>query len=144
MKELNQSQHIIFILGGVLMVIGAVLFAMFLFQRISCWIMLVGAILFAAMQYEQKYLGSDIVVRRLRRIMMVSAVCLVAAGLFMVEDAYHFLKPIVTSNLNNNQLYLKVFHHNWVVLLLIGAILEIYSTQRLNSELKQINPLKKA
>ena len=136
MKELNQSQRIIFILGGVLMVIGAVLFAMFLFQRISCWIMLVGAILFAAMQYEQKYLGSDI--------MMVSAVCLVAAGLFMVEDAYHFLKPVVTSNLNNNQLYLKVFHHNWVVLLLIGAILEIYSTQRLNSELKQINPLKKA
>ena len=71
MKELNQSQRIIFILGGVLMVIGAVLFAMFLFQRISCWIMLVGAILFAAMQYEQKYLGSDIVVRRLRHIMMV-------------------------------------------------------------------------
>jgi len=137
MKELNQLQKILLTIGGILMVVGAVLYAMFLFQPISCWVMLVGALLFAAMQYQQKYLGIELVVRRLRRIMMVSAGCLVASGLFMVEDSFHFLMPIVTSNLNNYMLYVKVFHHNWVVLLLIGALLEVYSTQRINSELKQ-------
>ncbi len=139
MKELNQYQRIIYFLGGLLMVVGAVLYAMFLFQPISCWVMLIGAILFVAMQYEQKYLGTELVVRRLRCILMFAASCLVAAGVFMVEDTYHYLKPMITTYLSNSLFYVKVFHHNWVVLLLIGTLLEVYATQRMSSELRTTN-----
>ncbi len=137
MKELNQLLQYIYFLGSLLMVVGAILYAMFLIPKISCWVMLIGAIMFSAMQYKQKYLGKELVLCRLRRIMLFSSVCLIAAGAFMLEDSYEFLKPFASNWLGSYSLYIKVFYHNWVVLLLIGAVLELYSTQRINSELKK-------
>lgn len=51
------------------MVAGAGLYAFLLIQPIACWLMLVGAILFALMQSRQRYLGTVLAIRRLRKIM---------------------------------------------------------------------------
>ena len=47
MKQLNKTQSALFLIGGVLMVIGAGCFAFLYEQQVVCWIYLVGALLFA-------------------------------------------------------------------------------------------------
>ena len=50
MKQLSKIQSILFLIGGVLMVIGAGCYAFLLGQKVVCWVYLVGALLFAWMQ----------------------------------------------------------------------------------------------
>ena len=99
--------------------------------------MLVGAILFALMQSRQRYLGTVLAIRRLRKIMSLAGWGFILAGIFMVEDAYHFLRPIFTGSLDGYSSYVSIFHHNWVILLLISAVIEMYTTHRISYELKK-------
>ena len=59
MKQLSKTQNIIFLVGGVLMVIGAGCFAFMWQQEIMCWIYLIGAVMFATMQMMQTYSGNN-------------------------------------------------------------------------------------
>ena len=59
MKQLNTIQSALFLIGGVLMVIGAGCFVFMFAQPIVCWIFLAGALLFAAMQVNQTYEGHN-------------------------------------------------------------------------------------
>ena len=52
MKQLNKIQSIIFLVGGLLMVVGACCFAIMWQQDIVSWVYLVGALLFAVIQID--------------------------------------------------------------------------------------------
>ena len=119
------------------MVAGAGLYAFLLIQPIACWLMLAGAIAFALMQSRQRYLGTSLSIRRLRKIMSLAGWGFILAGFFMVEDSYHFLRPVFAGSLDGYSSYVSIFHHNWVILLLISAIIEMYTTHRISYELKK-------
>ena len=73
MKQLNKIQTSIFILGGVLMVIGAGCFAFgyMIYPQLTLytsWLFLLGTVAFSVMQSIQLYEGSSQVVHRLKRI----------------------------------------------------------------------------
>jgi phosphatidylglycerophosphate synthase len=135
MKQLNKIQSILFLIGGALMVIGAGCFAFMWQQQITCWIYLAGALMFTVMQSVQTYEGTDITLRRLKRIQAFANLLFVLAGLLMADNAYGFFRSMFT-NVND---YLNVIYNKWVVLLLIAAILEVYTVHRIDHELSKKN-----
>lgn len=95
------------------------------------------------MQMIQTYKGTSITIRRLRTIMVIADVAFIVAGLLMFENGWHLLyRQIVygsgdVPNISMHIKYLKYINNNWVVALLIAAILEMYSMNRISSELKK-------
>ncbi len=119
------------------MVVGAGLFV-FSNKQLASWIFLVGAIAFVSMQMQQQYEGTNFVIRRLRRIMTLADICFILAALLMVENAYNFLLPLFVDHLQNGlNDYIIYIMGKWVVMLLIAAILEVYTTHRISSELEK-------
>jgi hypothetical protein len=144
MKELNKTQNIIFILGGLLMVIGAGCYSFMVKQGLACWIFLVGAVMFAIMQCMQIYEGNNFTIKRLKRIMTFADIMFVLSGLLMVDSAYKFLLPLFR-DYNGSEgyyTYIEMIYNKWVVLLLIAAVLEVYTTHRISSELEKENAKK--
>lgn len=146
MKQLSKTQTILFFIGGLLMVAGAGCAALLSplpgfqpFMRVVCWLFLAGAILFACVQMMQTCLGTSFVVRRLKRIMTFADLCFVVAGLSMVEDNYQFLADFFSQRTD----YLTLISRKWVALLLIGAVLEMYTQHRIGHELKKEKNAKK-
>lgn len=110
------------------MVCGA---AMGMFVRsVAPYIYSIGAIAFVSMQVLQRYEGDNFTISRLRRIMLVSDVLLIAVGALMFAD---YGNPFGLDRLT----YLNYIHNNWVVVLLVAAVLQLYTVFRLDSELKQ-------
>ena len=137
MRQLSKFESIIYLLGGITMVAGAGLYAFFIVQHVACWIMLIGALAFVLMQSRQRYDGSSLTICRLRKIMTIAGFGFIIAGFFMVEDSYMFLRPVFSNTAEGYTTYVNVFHHNWVILLLISAILEMYTSHRISYELKK-------
>lgn len=138
MKELTKTQTIIFLLGGVLMVIGIGCFVFLWQQKIVCWIFLFGAILFSFMQLMQNYDGPSFVIRRLKRIQNLANIFFILAGILMCDTAYNFLLPLFQYGGEGGYYqYINYVYNKWVVLLLIAAVLEVYTTHRIASELKK-------
>ena len=137
MRQLSKLESIIYLLGGITMVAGAGLYAFFIAQSIVCWIMLIGALAFVLMQSRQRYEGTSQAIRRLRKIMTIAGFGFIIAGFFMVEDSYMFLRPVFSNTIESYTTYVNIFHHNWVILLLISAILEMYTSHRISYELKK-------
>lgn len=133
MKKLNKFQSVLFLFGGVLMVIGAGSFALMWQQTIVCWIYLIGSVLFTVLQSMQTYNGNNFVLKRLKRIQSVADICFILSALLMVDTAYLFFRPIFTDFLT----YTQYVYNKWVVLLLIAAFLELYTTYRIDSEMKK-------
>lgn len=133
MKKLNKFQSVLFLFGGVLMVIGAGSFALMWQQTIVCWIYLIGSVLFTVMQSMQTYNGNNFVLKRLKRIQSVADICFILSALLMVDTAYLFFRPIFTDFLT----YTQYVYNKWVVLLLIAAFLELYTAYRIDSEMKK-------
>ena len=128
----------IFIAGGVLMVAGIAL-NFFGLQMAGAWTFLAGAAGFGVMQMMQQYEGNDVVIRRLRRIMTLADVLFIVAGLLMVEQNCQFLLPLFQKDglrgLTNYAQY--VVHNNWVLVLFIAAVLELYTMHRISHELSK-------
>lgn len=137
MRQLSKFESIIYLLGGITMVAGAGLYAFFIVQHVACWIMLIGALAFVLMQSRQRYDVSSLTIRRLRKIMTIAGFGFIIAGFFMVEDSYMFLRPVFSNTAEGYTTYVNVFHHNWVIFLLISAILEMYTSHRISYELKK-------
>ena len=137
MRQLSKLESIIYLLGGIMIVAGAGLYAFFIIQHVACWIMIIGALAFVLMQSRQRYDGSSLTIRRLRKIMTIAGFGFIIAGFFMVEDSYMFLRPVFSNTAEGYTTYVNVFHHNWVILLLISAILEMYTSHRISYELKK-------
>ncbi|MBO4464610.1 MAG: hypothetical protein J5797_10520 [Prevotella sp.] len=126
MRQLSSLQNVIFLIGAVLMVIGAG--TSILQWQGAPYVFAVGAVAFASMQMQQRYEGQNFTIRRLRRMMLLSDVLfLVSALLMFASQANVFGLSHIT--------YLEYIYNKWVITLLIAAILQLYSTHRIGSEL---------
>jgi hypothetical protein len=128
MKQLNKIESIIMVVGALLMVVGA---AMGLFKL--SWfpfVYAVGAIGFASMQMLQRYEGRNLTIKRLRGIMVLSDVLFLFTAVLMFANQGNALGLDWIYYLN----YIK---NNWVVLLLLAAILQLYTTYRIDHELEK-------
>ena len=128
MRHLNKWQNAIFLVGAVLMVVGAG-------TNLLSWdgapyLFALGALGFASMQMLQRYEGTSFVIRRLRRIMLISDVLfLVSAVLMFASQGNVFHLDYMT--------YLQYVYNKWVVTLLIAAVLQLYTTHRIGHELEK-------
>lgn len=132
MRKLSKIQSIVMLVGAILMAIGAGCCAFLWQQKVFSWVFLAGSILFFAMQCQQKYEGDKLTIKRLRKIMTASGVFFVLAGLLMVDTAYVFLGKYMSYIT-----YVTYFFNKWVILVLAGAILQLYSTHRISNELQK-------
>ena len=110
----------LFQLGGILLLIGAVL-PIFLSQEnfiYAAIVYTIGAIPFSVVQFRQLYKGQDIVIRRLRRQQVSGAILLLVTAVLMFTEYFH-IRPL-TGDL-------------WKLSLCIAAIFEVYSAFRLSS-----------
>jgi hypothetical protein len=128
MKQLSSIETAILLIGGLLMVVGAG-GSMFL-QSWAAYIFAPGALLFAAMQMRQSYEGNNFTIRRLRRIQLTSDVLFLLAGLLMLANQSNFFGI-------NLLLYIKYVHNNWIIVLLVAAILQLYASHRIANELEK-------
>ena len=93
MRQLNNVESALLLLGGLLMVVG-------------------------------------FVIRRLRRILIISDVLFLVAALLMFANEGNFLGIQYLS-------YIKYVHNNWIVVLLVAAILQLYASHRIANELEK-------
>ena len=128
MRQLNKVESLLLLLGGLLMVIGSG--ASIFLQSWAPYVFAPGALLFAAMQMRQRYDGRNITIRRLRRIMLISDVLFLLAALMMFANQANFFGM-------DFLLYIKYVHNNWIVILLVAAILQLYTSHRIANELEK-------
>ena len=118
-----------------LMVASAGCYVMMWQQKIVCWIFLVGSVMFSLMQTMQVYTGTELVLRRLKNIQGLASLLFVISGVLMADSAYGFFRPMF----DNIADYIELVYNKWVVLLLVAALLEVYTTHRINNELSKKN-----
>ncbi len=128
MKQLSKIENIIFLVGAILMVAGSA--AGVFVARCAPWVFGIGALMFVGMQLKQTYNGSSTTIHRLRSILIFSDIAFLAAAFLMFENQYRML------GLSQIQ-FAQYIHNNWVVALLIGAIVQLYATHRLGKELEK-------
>ena len=128
MKELNKLQTAIFLFGGILMAIGAG--TTLLGWGSAPYIFAIGALGFSSMQMQQRYEGQNFTIRRLRRMMLLSDVLFLVAALLMFASKGNFLGLSYIT-------YIEYVYNKWVVVLLIAALLQLYSMHRIGSELEK-------
>ena len=126
MRQLTNWQNVLFLLGATLMVVGA---GTSVLQWAGApYVFAVGALFFASMQMLQRYDGPSVTIRRLRRIMLLSDVLFLVSAVLMFASQRNFLGIDYIT-------YIQYVYNKWVVTLLIAAILQLYSTHRIGSEL---------
>ena len=126
MRQLSKTQTLIFVVGALLMVTGAG--TSLLAWRPAPYLFAVGALAFTSMQFLQRYEGSNFVIRRLRRMMLISD------GLFLLSALLMFASMGNVFGLSQVN-YITYIYNKWVLTLLIAAILQLYATHRIDSEL---------
>lgn len=127
MRKLNKTENAVFAIGAVLMLVGVVC-RMFV-PSLSAYIYSIGAIMFVVIQLRQRYEGTNIAIKRLRRIVIISDFLLLFTGVMMFADrSYDFMGLDILT-------WLQYVHNNWVVTLLIAAVIQLYTTFRIDAEL---------
>lgn len=128
MKQLNSFQIAIYLIGALLMAVGAG--ASMLAWRPAPYVFAVGAIAFVSMQVIQRYEGTNFVIRRLRRMMLISDFFFILSAVLMIANTSNFLGLDYIT-------YIEYVYNKWVITLLIAAILQLYSTHRIGKELEK-------
>ena len=127
--------------GGMVMVVSAGLLMLAAFNSQQAWAVIVqktvsilfsfGAVAYTAAQRQMAYASTDFTLNRLFSLQFLSGFCFVIAGIDMIEQYWIILKPLVVKDLESYFIYLKVVYNNWVVLLLIGGLLQLYTSHRI-------------
>ena len=128
MRQLNSFQIAIYLIGALLMAVGAG--ASMLAWRPAPYVFAVGAIAFVSMQVIQRYEGTNFVIRRLRRMMLISDFFFILSAVLMIANTSNFLGLDYIT-------YIEYVYNKWVIPLLIAAILQLYSTHRIGKELEK-------
>lgn len=115
--------------------VGCLVFAVL--PQLTSVVFAVGAITFSLLQMSQVYEGQSLTLRRLRRIMVIADVCFIVSALLALEYVYKVIAPLFYTSMEAWQFYAQYIYNNWVVPLLIGAIFELYSINRISYELKK-------
>lgn len=126
MRQLNKIENTILLLGAVMMVIGsgANIFA----QSWAPYVFGMGTVGYVLMQLKQKYEGSIVALKRLRRMVIISDVCLLLAAVMMFANMDNLFRLDAVT-------YIKYVHNNWVVVLLVAAMLQLYTSHRISKEI---------
>lgn len=126
MRQLNKIENTILLFGAVMMVIGsgANIFA----QPWAPYVFGMGTVGYVLMQLKQKYEGSNVAIKRLRRMVIISDVCLLLAAVMMFANMDNLFRLDAVT-------YIKYVHNNWVVVLLVAAMLQLYTSHRISKEL---------
>ena len=126
MRQLNKIENTILLFGAVMMVIGsgANIFA----QPWAPYVFGMGTVGYVLMQLKQKYEGSNVAIKRLRRMVIISDVCLLLAAVMMFANMDSLFRLDAVT-------YIKYVHNNWVVVLLVAAMLQLYTSHRISKEI---------
>ncbi len=124
---LNNTQSALFLLGGILMVVGMGCYVFMFYRMIAGAVYFAGAVIFAVMQCMQTYHGTSLTLRRLKGIMTMADLFFVLAGVLMIDTECHFLRPMFSNQMH----YIDYVYNKWLVLLLVAVVLELYSTHRI-------------
>ena len=126
MRQLNKIENTILLFGAVMMVIGsgANIFA----QPWAPYVFGMGTVGYVLMQLKQKYEGSNVAIKRLRRMLIISDVCLLLAAVMMFANMDNLFRLDAVT-------YIKYVHNNWVVVLLVAAMLQLYTSHRISKEI---------
>lgn len=128
MKPLNKIQTAIYAVGALLMLVGAVLGMVA--PTVAPYLFAVGALAYVAMQLQQRYEGDNFTISRLRRIMLMSDVLLIVVAALMFADHGN---PFGLDHLT----WVNYIHNNWLVVLLLAAVIQLYTVFRIDAELKK-------
>jgi hypothetical protein len=82
------------------------------------------------MQFQQRYEGDSFTIQRLRRIMLMSDVLLILVAALMFADLGN---PFGLDHFT----WLNYIHNNWVIALLLAALIQLYTVYRIDAELKE-------
>ena len=126
MRQLNKTQTLIFLVGALLMVVGAGVSV--LAWKPAPYLFAVGALAFTSMQLLQRYEGTNFVIRRLRRMMILSDFLFLLSALLMFASMGNVFG---LSQID----YITYIYNKWVLTLLIAALLQLYSIHRIDREL---------
>lgn len=112
MKKIQQA---IYITGGILLVLGASLY-------ITQWpwapyLYIIGSFMFGAMQMTERYTGNNFILRRLRRQQLLGAIALMLTGILMITCR----------------------HNEWILCMLVGCLMELYTAFRIPQEMEKEN-----
>ena len=126
MRQLNKIENTILLFGAVMMVIGsgANIFA----QPWAPYVFGMGTVGYVLMQLKQKYECSNVAIKRLRRMVIISDVCLLLAAVMMFANMDNLFRLDAVT-------YIKYVHNNWVVVLLVAAMLQLYTSHRISKEI---------
>ena len=124
MKELTKFQAILYNLGGVLMLIGAIMPMEPSLTIYAAYIYTSGALAFGCMQLQQRYEGRNPALIRLRRQQIIASFLLIVAG-FMFIMKVNAIAPFRGDE--------------WQVALCIAAFIELYTAFRIPAEIKKEN-----
>lgn len=128
MRLLNKCENTVFLIGGLLMVVGA---ALCVFQsEAAAYVYAVGAIGFASMQMLQRYEGTNVTLRRLRRILLLSDFLFLGTAVLMFASKGNIfgLSQIT---------YVQYVYNKWIGTLALAAILQLYAVHRIDAELRK-------
>lgn len=120
MKPLSKIQNLIYCIGGILLLVGAVMPLFLVHVSVAPYVFCAGTLMFSSMQLLAAYEGDDFVVRRLRRQQILGALLLVASGVLFPLG---HLQPAWLQG------------DEWLLLLTIAAVLEVYTAFRLPAAL---------
>lgn len=120
MRKLSKLENALFRLGALLTTLGAATYLFGGWWSVAAYA--VGTLFFAAMQMRASYDGHNFVLARLRRQQLIGAALMVVSAVAMVSQA-----------LGHN----LVQHNEWVVCLLIGAMLQFYTALRIPQEIEK-------
>ena len=116
MSIMKKIQQTIYIIGGILLVMGAALY-------ITKWtwapyIYIAGSFMFGAMQMLDRYTGNNFILHRLRRQQVIGAIALMLTGILMITCK----------------------HNEWIMCMLVGCLLELYTAFRIPQEYEKEKP----
>ena len=124
MKPLNKFQTFIYQLGGIFLLIGAVMPLFDTLRIYSPYIFILGAIMFSTMQMMNKYMGKNPVIRRLCRQQIIGSLLFLVAGFAMFSS---LLKkgPFLADE--------------WLIFLAMGTVFQVYTAFRIPAEINKEN-----
>ena len=94
----------------------------------ASYVFAMGVAAYVLMQFKQSYEGTSTTVMRLRQLVIVSDVLIILTSLLIYANNDNLIGFDALT-------YAQYIHNNWVVTLLVGAVLQLYTYWRLGVEL---------
>lgn len=122
MRQLTPFQNLVFQVGGLLLIVGAILPMVPPLAGYAAHVFTSGALMFAPMQLLQRYEGRSLTIRRLRRQQIIGAFLLLIAACLLLMKTFRLG---------------RVYGEEWKLVLVIAAVLQLYTAFRIPHELKK-------